>query len=85
MKEHSEKRPTQRPLVITSQEVLMGRWRLNSDCSDFLSVCSGCAGSSLLRAGFLQLWRVGATLKLWCVGFSLQWLLLLRSMGVWAQ
>ena len=62
MKEHSEKRPTQRPLVITSQEVLMGRWRLNSDCSDFLSVCSGCAGSSLLRAGFLQLWRVGAAL-----------------------
>ena len=32
----------------------------------------GCVGPSLLHAGFLQLW---------CVGFSLQWLLLLQSMG----
>ena len=30
----------------------------------------GCAGSSLLCVGFLQLWRAGATL-LWCVSFSL--------------
>ena len=41
----------------------------------------GCAGSSLLREGFLQLWIVRTTLQLWCVGFSLQWLLLLWSMG----
>ena len=39
------------------------------------------AGSSLLHAGFLQLWRVGAILSLWCSGFSLVWLLLLRSTG----
>ena len=30
---------------------------------------------------FLQLWRVGAMLQLPCSGFSLWWLLLLRSMG----
>ena len=30
---------------------------------------------------FLQLWQAGATLYLWCVGFSLPWLLLLQSMG----
>ena len=41
----------------------------------------GCVGSSLLCAGFLQLRRVGATLSLWCTGFSLWWLLLLRSTG----
>ena len=31
--------------------------------------------------GFLQLWQVGATLYLWYTGFSLLWLLLLRSVG----
>ena len=31
--------------------------------------------------GFLYLWRLGATLHLWCVGFSLQWLLLLQTSG----
>ena len=36
----------------------------------------GCAGSSLLCMGFIQLWQVGVTLQLWCVGFSLWWLLL---------
>ena len=39
----------------------------------------GCVGSLLLCAGFLQLRRAGATLR--CVGFSLRWLLLLRSTG----
>ena len=44
-------------------------------------------GSSLLCTGFLQLWQVRAVLWLWCVGFSLQWLFLLRSVGsrAWAQ
>ena len=37
--------------------------------------------SSLLCVAFLQLWRVGATLQLRYTGFSLRWLLLLRSMG----
>ena len=41
----------------------------------------GCAGSSLLRGLFLWLWRVGATLELRCIGFSLKWLRLLPSMG----
>ena len=36
----------------------------------------GCTCSLLLSMGFLQLWRVGATLQLWCLGFSLWWLLL---------
>ena len=30
---------------------------------------------------FLQLWRLGVTLELWCAGFSLPWLLLLQSTG----
>ena len=38
----------------------------------------GCAESSLLHVGFLQLWQVEATLQLQCAGFSLQ-LLLLQS------
>ena len=37
----------------------------------------GCAGSSLLPSGFLQLQQVEATLQLQCPGFSLGWLLLL--------
>ena len=41
----------------------------------------GCAGSSLLSAGFFQLWRAGAPLQLQCIGFSLQWLLLSQSTG----
>ena len=35
----------------------------------------GCAGSSLLRVDFLQLWRAGAALQLRCSGFLLQRLL----------
>ena len=34
-----------------------------------------------LCAGFLWLWQVGGYLLLWCAGFSLWWLLLLRSTG----
>ena len=47
----------------------------------YLFICLfifGCVGSLLLCTGFLQLWRAGATL-LHCTGFSLRWLLLLRS------
>ena len=36
----------------------------------FILFISHCAGSSLLGAGFLESWRVGATLQLWCSGFS---------------
>ena len=35
-----------------------------------------------LHVGFLHLQQVGATLQLWCTGFSLQWLLLLWT---WAH
>ena len=47
----------------------------------------GCTGPSLLRVSFLQLWRAWAALQLWCMGFSLQRLLLLQSVGctAWAQ
>ena len=38
-----------------------------------------CPESSLRCVGFLWLRWGEATLQLWCVGFSLQWLLLLRS------
>ena len=41
--------------------------------------------SSLLSLGFLWLQQVGATLKLWCTGFLLQWLLLLQLLGSRAQ
>ena len=41
----------------------------------------GRVGSSLLRTGFLQLRRAGGYSSFRCTGFSLQWLLLLRSMG----
>ena len=40
---------------------------------------------SLLALGFLWLQQVGATLKLWCTGFLLQQLLLLRLLGSRAQ
>ena len=43
------------------------------------SIC--CTGSLLLHSGFLQLWRVGTTLQLQCMGFSFRWLLLLWSTG----
>ena len=39
----------------------------------------GFSGSLLLCAGFLQLQQVQATLQLWHMGFSLWWLLMLRS------
>ena len=47
----------------------------------FNSLVFGCAGSSLLHAGFLRLWRAGATLSFQDEGFSLWWLLLLQSTG----
>jgi len=34
---------------------------------------------------FLQLWKAGATVQLWRLGFSLQWILLLCSVGTWAS
>ena len=40
----------------------------------------GCAGSSLLFVLFSSCGKQGATLWLWCWGFSLQWLLLLLGM-----
>ena len=40
-----------------------------------------CTGSSLQQADFLQLWRVESTLQLRYTDFSLQWLVLLKSMG----
>ena len=45
----------------------------------------GCVGSSLLRAGFSLVAVSRGYSSLWCTGFSLQWLLLLRSMGSRAQ
>ena len=45
-----------------------------------LFIYFGCIGSLLLSAGFLQLWRAGATLQLRCIGL-LRWLLLLKSTG----
>ena len=41
----------------------------------------GCIGSSLLRVGFSLVAASGGYSSLWCTGFSLQWLLLLWSMG----
>ena len=40
---------------------------------------------SVAAQAFPSLWRAGATLQLWCSGFSLQWLLLLGSSGSRAQ
>ena len=48
------------------------------DMAYYISIF-GCAGSSLLHAGFLQLWRAGATLQVQCKGFSLRWLLSWRT------
>ena len=47
----------------------------------FFFKISGCIGSSLLHAGFLELQQAGAALYLQCTGFSLQRLPLLQSMG----
>ena len=47
----------------------------------FYLFISGCIGSSLLCAGFLQLQASGGYSSLQCTGFSLWWLLLLQSMG----
>ena len=41
----------------------------------------GCLGSSLLRTGFSLVVVSEGYSSLWCVGFSLPWLLLLQSMG----
>ena len=49
--------------------------------SIFFHLFIGCAGSSVLHAGFLQLQQVGAILQLQCTGFSLQRLLLLQSIA----
>ena len=43
--------------------------------------CFGCVGSSLLCMGFSLVVASGGYSSLRCVGFSLQWLLLLQSMG----
>ena len=42
----------------------------------FLAVLGLCCCTA-----FLELWRVGATLQLWCLGFSLWWLLSLWGTG----
>ena len=47
----------------------------------FIYLIFGCVGSSLLRVGFLLLVASGGYSSLRCVGFSLRWLLLLRSPG----
>ena len=41
----------------------------------------GCIGSSLPHAGFSLVAASGGYSSLWCAGFSLQWLLLLWSIG----
>ena len=56
-----------------------GNWMRSQ--TKFFFFTFGCTGSSLLRVGFLKLQCAGATLQLWCRGFSLRWLLLLRSTG----
>ena len=40
-----------------------------------------CAGSSLLHMGFSLVGAGGGSSSLWCMAFSLQWLLLLPSSG----
>ena len=47
----------------------------------FIYFIFGCIGSSLLRMGFSLVLASGSYSSLWCVGFSLQWLLLLQSTG----
>ena len=69
----------------------------NSSLLQILSICTklsksryflfiylfiyGCIGSSLLRAGFSLVAASGGCSSLWCAGFSLRWLLLMRSTG----
>ena len=56
-----------------------------SSCSYFLFYLFvfifGCVGSSLLRMGFSLVAASGGYSSLWCTGFSLRWLFLLRSTG----
>ena len=47
----------------------------------FIYFIFGCIGSLLLCAGFSLVVASGGYSLLWCVGFSLQWLLLLQSTG----
>ena len=47
----------------------------------FILFIFGCIGSSLLRAGFSLVVVSGGYSSLRCAGFSMRWLLLLRSMG----
>ena len=51
------------------------------------SLLGGCAGSLFLPAGFLKLQRIGATLWLWCEGFSLSGFACCRAqaLGQWAS
>ena len=51
------------------------------------SLLGGCAGSLFLPAGFLKLQRMGATLCLWCEGFSLSGFACCRAqaLGQWAS
>ena len=63
-------------LYILRAEALTGFLKIIYFCL----LVYGCAGSSLLHMGFLQLQRVGCNYSLlWCTGFSLCWLLLLWS------
>ena len=66
------------------------RYMTRNLCAEFLFIffnffnvylfIFACTGSSLLCIGFPKSWQAGTTLS-WCTGFSLQWLLLLLSMG----
>ena len=47
----------------------------------FIYFIFGCGGSSLLHAGFSLVVASGGSSSLRCAGFSLRWLLLLRSPG----
>ena len=48
---------------------------------NFLFLIFGCVGFSLLRAGFLYLWRVGRGYSsVWCMGLSLRCLFLLHEL-----
>ena len=47
----------------------------------FIYLFFGCIESLLPCVGFLKLSRVGDYPSMWCTGFSLRWLLLLRSTG----
>ena len=51
----------------------------------YLFVCFWLCWVFAAAWAFLHLWRLAATLELWCTGFSSQWLLLLWSSRVWAQ